>query len=128
MTEQTPAQEQADFFAALAKHLRAHPDLAEVSPYGHRDYRNMRILSAEPNGSAPAELAAWARSLGVESLTSLPLPDETWSSVDFRGHLGRFPVRAWAKVDDLPKDVTELTVAELEHFAEHGTLPEAGAR
>jgi hypothetical protein len=133
MTEQTPAQDYAAFLRAVAEHLDAHPHLTE--PWIRPGPIPMLHI---PTTEVPVarSFVAWCRSLGVRDL-----------------HVGLFPQAAhvhavdvpigdvvvaelWAGVDGLQRHLVQgggytklpLTLAELEYFAEHGSLPEAGAR
>lgn len=121
MGEPTPAQRQAEFLTALARHLRAHPHLPEVNISSLFGYGWKLQVLADAGG-----LVAWAHSFGGEQLTALPIDDADWSAVHVSTELSGVGVDAYTRVDAFPRDVTALTVADLEHFAEHGTLPGVG--
>lgn len=126
MTEPTPA-EYADFLTAVAEHLRAHPDLSV--PW-------LRPGTVQVTRSEDASgLIAWLHSVGVVDL-QISLSDD-YAYV----HVLKVPVggvivdELWGTVDGLQRHLIQggygrlhLTLADLEYFAEHGTLPEAGAR
>lgn len=122
MPEQTPAQRQAGFLTALAEHLRAHPHLPIVNTaYDHGGGWQLHVIS-----DGLAGLIRWARSLGAEQLSAMAMIDAAWSAVKTNTQLGPWRVEVFVRVDDFPRDVTAVTVVELEHFAVHGALPEAG--
>lgn len=122
MPDLTPAQQQAEFLTALASHLRAHPHLPVANTHAHgRGGWQLHIIQDGASG-----LIAWARSLGAEELSAMAITDATWSAVKVCTRMGSFQVDTYARVDDFPRDVMTLTLADLEHFAQYGTLPEAG--
>lgn len=129
MPELTPAQQQAAFLRLLADHQDAHSGLAEVAtqPYRIAPARwQIRILNPDHADRDPWPLIRWARSLDAEQLRAMPITDEAWSSVKFDAEIGPHAAQVWAPIEGLPRDVTSLTVSDLEYFAAHGTLPEAG--
>lgn len=122
MHEQTPAQRQAEFHAALAEHLRNHPHLPIVNvAYNYVGSWQLQVIGEDIPG-----LVAWARSLGVEQLSAMAITDRAWSAVRAYSRLGPCRVGVFTGVDGFPRDVTAVTLVELEHFTEHGTLPGAG--
>jgi hypothetical protein len=113
----------AGYLAAMVEHTRKHPDLSEVHLYGQPRWREVRVMPRQSTeGTAAAELAAWARSFGADYL-DVRSCDDQWSSVEFDAEIDGQYVRVWAKVDNLPA-CTGLSVAYLEHFAAHGVFPE----
>ena len=136
MPDLTSAPHQAVFLRSLAEHLDAHPDLSRVDVD-----RSVvpPVWRLRPYRDEPAGLAAWCRSLGVTGVraTLLDTFASCWAGAKIDGH----DVRLWAAVDGLQRLLVEdrsvgacisatdglrLTVSDLEYFAEHGTLPEAG--
>lgn len=140
MTELTAAQQQADFLTALAEHLRVHPHLVVFAMTASGDMY-LRTDDEDPRAAAGA-LVAWFASVGATDLwVRLYIePDYREGYAAVHAHdvtIGGQPVRnLWGTVRGLQRWLVQgagyghqlFTLAELEHFAEHATLPEAGER
>lgn len=129
-SEPTPAQQHAAFLRALADHLDAHPDLATPEIIS-----TSRQLQIGDRGRGPGALIAWFRSVGARDLRVDLFPDyASVRAVNVR--IGDQTADVWGGVEGLQKLLIQgggysrlpFTLAELEHFAEYGTLPEAGGR
>jgi hypothetical protein len=134
MTEQTPAPSYADLLAALAGHLRAHPDLAvfDASPTAGLYVHTQGVATAA------GTLAAWFASIGATDLRVRLQIAEGYAEVHtYTAVIGGHRVPdVWGTVDGLERHLVQggigrwreglrIALAELEHFAGHGTLPEA---
>lgn len=131
MSEPTPAQDYASFLRAVADHLDAHPELEEPWPW-ITPGRSLQV----PTSGGSRRYVAWCRSLGVRDLR-VKLFDNDAHVHAWNVPLGETTVRdLWAGVEGLQRLLVEgggyggvpFTLTELEYFAEHGTLPEAGTR
>jgi hypothetical protein len=127
-TELTPAQQQAEVLAALAEHLRAYPDLEPVYVTPHA---SLQI----PSRRSAAGFVAWFASLGVRELRVRLEVEHGYAAVHaLQVGLGGHRVEMWGGLEGLHRWLVQagygeglrLTVAELEHFAARGALPEAG--
>lgn len=130
MSERTPAQEFADLLSALAGHLRENPHLATPDVYG------LGKLQVGTRPDNPSTLVDWFRSLGVRDLR-VDLFDGYAAVHAVDVLIGSSVARdVWGAVEGLEKLLVHgggywklpLTITELEHYAQHGTLPEAGER
>lgn len=136
MPDLTPAQKQAVFLRALADHIDAHPDLPRVTVDRSVVPPTWRLRTYEDETT---KFTALCRSLNVTDLRVFVL--DGFAECRAAARIGGIDVTMWSAVDDLQRHLVEdhsvwacisehdglrLTVAELEHFATHGTLPEAG--
>lgn len=136
MSDLTPAQEQAVFLRALADHLDAHPGLPHVTVDRSLIPPTWR-LRAESDETL--KFTALCRSLNVTGLRVFVL--DGFAECRAATRIGGIDVTVWSAVHDLQRHLVEdrsvgacisehdglrLTVSDLEYFATHGTLPEAG--
>lgn len=136
MPDLTPAQQQAVFLRALADHLDAHPDLPHVTVDRSLVPSTWRLRAYDDEAT---KFTALCRSLNVTGLRVFVL--DGFAECRAATRIGGIDVTVWSAVHDLQRHLVEdrsvgacisehdglrLTVSDLEYFATHGTLPEAG--
>lgn len=109
-------QQQGSFLVALGVHMCTH-GLAATSVL------DMTLPPVGVRVPDAAALTAWARSLGVQRLSAMPITGQGWASVEFATSVAGDAVTVWAPVEGWPPDMVSLTVDDLARFSDTGTDP-----